>query len=146
LGALVINRDKTWTRSELFTYASTGMGSALLTLAFVKFLWQLVRLPDLPPWQLLLLLLVTALGATFGSTSFIGNYITYGVSWALALMRRTTMVVAGIIGGLLGYVLSMGFSLSLLTLFGILAGVGIVMALVWQIDRIMQQPNQADQP
>ncbi|HLZ56361.1 MAG TPA: bifunctional serine/threonine protein kinase/MFS transporter [Ktedonosporobacter sp.] len=144
LGALLINRHKTWGRREMLNYLCTGMGVTLLSLALVKFGWQLVRIPALPPWQLIIMLLVAAAGATVGTTPIIGDYIIYGTSWALAQMRRVAMFGAGILGGLLGYLLTLGPPLSLFTPFGVLAGIGVAVALAWQVDRLMQQ--QQNQP
>ena len=139
LGALLVNRQKSWGRTEMLNYLCTGMGSTLLSLALVKCGWQLLHMPDLPPWQMIMLLLVAAGGATIGTTPLIGEYILYGTSWALAQMRTIAMGVAGLLGAGAGYLLTLGPALSPFTLFGIVAGGGVALALAWQVDRLMQR-------
>ena len=139
LGALMVNWKETRSLAEKINRACTGMGSALAALGLVKIVWQLVLHDSLPPLQLVVMLLVTSLGATAGINPMISHSIIQGATWALTRMRKAVIAGAAIAGGLLGYFLTAGQALSCFTPFGILLGIGVAVALVLRIDHSLKQ-------
>jgi hypothetical protein len=139
LGALLVHREKTWTLRDIVDRACTGMGSALLALALVKLLWQLMLGNVAPPMQVLVLLVGVALGATVGSHPFISDSILQGTSWALTHMRMGVLALAVIAGAVAGFLLTADIALGCLTPFAILLGIGVAVALVLRVDHLLKQ-------
>ncbi|MBV9231044.1 MAG: hypothetical protein JOZ18_17170 [Chloroflexi bacterium] len=139
LGALLVSRDKTWTFRDIISYACTGMASTLLALGLLKVVWQISHVPSLPPLQLITMLLIASIGAAVGTNPMIGDYIMFGASWILARARWSSMVAGGLVGGILGYLLTVGSALSWFTPLGVLLGIGVAIALMWRVDFLMKQ-------
>ncbi len=142
LGAMLVNWNKQWNRQYTLDCISTGLVSTLLVAALVKGVWMLLP-PTWPAnWVFLGLLLLCSIAATAGTNSRISENIMYGVGMAMAKLRAGMMAVTVLFGGLLGYVLTMGFALSGLTPFGILLGIGTAVALVLRVDQSLRRQSQ----
>ncbi|QBD80215.1 serine/threonine protein kinase [Ktedonosporobacter rubrisoli] len=127
-------------KSEAINRACTGMGGTLFTLAIARFAWQLLIHESLAPLQFFLLLLIAASSATAGTAPAISDQIIYGVSWVLARTRRRLgLTLAVIVGASLGYLLTVGFAISWLTLCSLVIGIATTAGLVWRIDQLMKQ-------
>ena len=75
LGSLLVYWKRSWTIHDLINRACTGMGSALVLLALVEILWQLALHNSSPKLQFSILLFITALGATLGTTPQLSDSI-----------------------------------------------------------------------
>lgn len=149
LGALLVNWRPRWSQHDLLNRACTGMGSALAALGLMKIFWLIVVHVSLPQAQLVVMLIVTALGATLGITPFISDYIIQGALWSLTHMRVFVMSLAVLLGGVLGYFMTAGIAFGCLTPFGVLAGAGVALALALRMDqqrKLRQQTNQPNVP
>lgn len=139
LGALLVNRDNPWTFKDAINHACSGMMSVLLVSVLVKLGWQLFAQSNPSSLEFILMLVITALGATFGTFSFVSDYIVYGTSWLLAQMRKPVIVLSAIIGAGLGYLFTLGFAFSFFTFFGPVMGAGVALALALRVDYLMKQ-------
>ncbi len=139
LGALLVNGSGARSWKEKLNRACTGMGSALVIMAVIKFIWQLVFHDSLPLLQLVVMLAMASLGATLGTNANISKAIIQKAEQALIRMRGVVITVAAIIGGILGYFLTSGLALGCFTPFGILIGVGVMVALVLRIDHALKR-------
>ncbi len=139
LGSVLVTRDNSWTWHEWINRVCTSMGSALVVLALSKLLWQIILGNRLPPLQLVVMLLVTALGAVVGIHPFISDSILQGASWAIQHMRAVVIALAVIVGGGLGYLLTANVMLGCFTPFGVLLGIGVAVALVLRVDQLVKQ-------
>jgi serine/threonine protein kinase len=141
LGALLINHDDIWMARETIDRVITGMGCALVCLAPANVIWQIL-LNIAPGWlQLAVMLLVTALGAVMGTTTTVHRQILTTTAWLLKLLRYhiwPVVVVACILGGLLGSFLAVGLAAWGFTLLGILLGMGIIGALIWRVSYLLR--------
>ena len=140
LGALFINHDTVWIAREMLNRMMTGMGCALLFLAPVNVIWQvLLRTPS---WlQLAAMLLVTALGAVTGTATTVHRQILATIEWVLKLLRYhiwPVVIIACILGGLLGSFLAVGLGAWGFTLLGMLLGIGIVIALILRVHYLLR--------
>lgn len=139
LGALLVNGSGSRSFKAVLNRACTGMGCSLAIMALIKFAWQLLLHDSLPPLQLVIMLLVASLGAAIGTNAGVSDTIIQKVEQALTRMRGVVISVAVIIGGLLGYFLTAGLALTCFTPFGIVIGVGVMVALVLRIDHLLKQ-------
>ncbi len=141
LGALLINHDDVWIATETIDRVITGMGCALVFLAPANAVWQIL-LNIAPGWlQLAVMLLVTALGAAAGTAATVHRKILATTAWLLKLLRYhiwPIVVMACILGGLLGYFLAAGLAAGGFTLLGILLGIGIVSGLILRVDYLLR--------
>jgi hypothetical protein len=140
LGALVVKRDRTSSYQDTITRICTGLNTVLLVLGAGEFVWQflLMRL-NVPVLQLLVMLLVAAIGGTIGTQPMVSELVIERVILAMEYVRWLTITAATVVGGILGLALTIGFRLSFLTPLGILAGCGITMALVMWGDHLQKQ-------
>jgi serine/threonine protein kinase len=140
LGALFTNHDNTWLTRAMIDRIITGMGCALTCLAPAHLLWQ-TALKSPPGWlQLAVMLMVAALGAVIGTTTTVHKQILAATAWLLKLLRYQSwplVVLACILGGLLGSLLSVILTASGFTLLGMLFGMGISVALVWRVGYLL---------
>ncbi|HLG60685.1 MAG TPA: serine/threonine-protein kinase [Ktedonosporobacter sp.] len=139
LGALLVNGSGTRSFKEWLNRACTGMGSALVFMAIIKFAWQLIFHGSLPLLQLVVMLTVASLGATLGTSANVSQTIIQRAEQALVRMRGVVITVAVIIGGILGYFLTAGLALDCFTPFGILIGIGVMVALVLRVDQLVKR-------
>jgi hypothetical protein len=139
LGAMLVNWNLQWNWHDTIDCLYTGLVSSLVTVAAVRGLW-LIGLHDTQPYALLIVLLLTsAIAATIGTSKTISGNIIYGIGWAIAKFRFFFMVPAVLVGGILGYVLTIDFTNACLLPFGILLGMGIAAALIWRVEQLMKQ-------
>jgi hypothetical protein len=139
LGALLVHHNSSWTWQDLATRACTGMGSALAVLSLVRLIWQISLHDGFPALQLIVMLLVTSVGATFGSHPLVSEYILNGAIWALTNMRGFVTACAMIVGALLGYLLTTVTALSCFTPFGVIIGIGVALALLLRVEQVIKQ-------
>ena len=69
--------------------------------------------------------------------------------WSLTHMRVFVIGLAIILGGVMGFFLTSGIAFGCLTPFGVVAGVGVAIALVLRMERrrkLRSQQNQASVP
>ncbi|MBE3561620.1 MAG: serine/threonine protein kinase [Ktedonobacteraceae bacterium] len=151
-GALLISKATSWFAKETSSRMATGMSGALLVLAAVRLIWQIAGLASLPILQLLLMLLISSLAATFCIIPTVSDSLLKTVRRLLSLLTyRVALTVGGIAGGLLGYCLTLGTVLSWFMPAGVLAGAAIALVLVWSARRTQRAKqatarNQQQQP
>ncbi|MBA2395601.1 MAG: serine/threonine protein kinase [Ktedonobacteraceae bacterium] len=139
IGASLVNHSTPWSLRDAIDRACTGMASAFTVLVLVRVLWQIVLNSKQPMLQLVALLLVTAIGASLGTTVTISEYINYGMSWAMAKFYWVTIIGITVVGGMLGFLLTLGLASLWGTIIAILVGAGIGSALIWRVDYLMKQ-------
>ncbi len=142
LGSLLVYWNRSWTIHDLINRACTGMGSALAVLALVESVWQLTVHGASPKLQFSILLLITALGATLGTTPKLSDYILDGAGWALGHQRKFVIGAAAAVGGILGFFLTSGFAFGCLTPFGVLLGIAVCVGLVLRVDQLLRHGQQ----
>jgi len=86
------------------------------------------------------MLLLTAAGASFGTHPIVSEWIIDRGIWAMMHLRPLVIVTAVVLGGILGLLLTSGTALGCFTPFGVLLGIGIAVALVSRVDRLIRQP------
>lgn len=138
IGALLVYWEKNWTLKELLNRAATGMGVTLIALALVKISWQAMLRATQPMLQLLVLLVVGALVATMGAHPKISASIMRGTTWALRRMSFMATAFSVIIGASVGFALTTGMAFSVLTILGVLVGMGVGLALVLRADALLK--------
>jgi hypothetical protein len=140
LGALAVQRNKTWTFEETIDRFCTGMGSVLTTIALANLAWQFIPTTVLPEVQLFLLLTIAALSAAFGVGRGVSNYIKRGMLWIMATwMRAFFMGFVAVLGGTLGFLLTLGTLPSGFIFLGIAVGAAVAVVLVLRMDHLVQQ-------
>jgi hypothetical protein len=85
------------------------------------------------------LLLCSALAAYSGISATVSNRVLAGVLWGTGHMRRVTIAGSLVAGGILGFLLTAGFGISLFTLCSLLFGMLVMVALVLWVDRPTRQ-------
>ncbi len=141
LGALLINHEKVWLTRGMIDHVMTGMACALGCLAPANLVWQIL-LNIAPGWlQLVVMLVVIALGAVIGTTTSVYKWILATTAWLLKRLRYHSwplIVLACLLGGLLGSCLTVGLAAWGFTLLGILLGMGIIGALIWRVSYLLR--------
>lgn len=138
-GAIFVNWGSKWSTRETISRASTGLTTALLVLGLSEWIWQNLLGGIAPPLQLVVMLLVTAAGATIGTSPGVSNRILNTGMWMMQHMRWLMIGVAVVGGGGLGYALTSGIAFGCFSPFGVLLGVGVAVALVLRLDRLIKQ-------
>jgi hypothetical protein len=138
LGAVFTSRDASWTGADLLNRLCTGMGCALLILVLFKVTWVAMFHNNLAWLQLIMLLLITSLGAMIGTNAQVSDGIIYRISWALTYARWPVLIVAVLVGIILGAGLTIGIAINVLTLVAILLGASIVVGLARRVDYLMK--------
>jgi serine/threonine protein kinase len=134
LGASLVNNSP----GEWLDRICTGMGGVLLSLGVVKVIWQILLHASLAPLQLVLMLLVAAISAVIGTHATINGHLIYGISWVLARSRRFTLTLAVVMGGSLGFLLTIDAIPNWTTPIGIALGIGVGLALALRVDHLMK--------
>jgi hypothetical protein len=136
LGALVVNWNGAWDLKDTINRICTGLSTALLVLTGFELVWQILLHANAPTLQLCVMLLAATFGGATGINPQVSDRVIKGVNWPLS-RARWLVIAAGIaIGGMLGFLLTIGFPLSLFTFFGILVGSLIALALVTRVDQM----------
>ena len=139
-GAILVNWGSSWSIREIISRACTGATSALIVLGLSEVLWQNVAGGGTaPPFHLIVMLLITAAGATIGSLPSVSNKMISIGMWMMQHMRWLMIGLAVVIGGGLGFALTSGFAFGCFTPFGVLLGVGVGVALVLRLNRLLKQ-------
>ena len=146
LGTVFINWSDTWNKRQTINRLCTGATVALVVLAIFELIWQSLSFPQLPPLQLSVMLTATAAAATAGTDSRVSDTMLNGVIWAMRYMRWLVIGVAVLIGAGLGFSLANGFAAGCLTPFGILLGIGVAVALVLRVDRLIKSKSKSNIP
>jgi hypothetical protein len=125
----------------MFDRLLPAMSATLLSVSTIHLLWRLLHLPDLPPWQLLLLLLIAVFAAIYTSQTKVSALIIKHTRRMIALLTsKVALASAGLLGGLLGGGLVFGFPWNWLTIPGILVGAGIIIGLERYVESQMRPP------
>ncbi len=140
LGTLVVNWSSNWRLRGILNRLCTGASTALIALGLSDFVWQAAFHANVPALQLFVMLLVVALGAAVGTHAELSERMLTGVIWAMGRVRWLVISIAVVIGGILGFMLTVGFDVSCFTPFGILAGSAVAAALVMRVDQLMKKP------
>jgi serine/threonine protein kinase len=140
-GAIFVNWGSKWSTRETISRAITGLCTALIVVGLSEWIWQNLLGVAAPPLQLVVMLLVTAAGATIGSSPRVSNRILNTGMWMMQHMRWLMIGVAVAAGGGLGYALTSGIAFGCFAPFGVLLGVGVAVALVLRIDRLIKQKH-----
>jgi serine/threonine protein kinase len=139
LGALLVNWNTKWSGRETLNRFCTGLSSTLVVLGIAELAWQSTFRTNAPELQLFVLLLSSALAAYFGISATVSNRILASVLWGMGHMRRVTIAGSLVAGGILGFLLTSGFGISLFTLGSLLFGMLVMVALVLWVDRPVRQ-------
>ena len=138
-GAIIANWGSKWSTRETISRASTGLATALIVLGVSEWIWQNLLGGVAPPLHLVVMLLATAAGATIGTSPGVSNRILNTGMWMMQHMRWLMIGVAVIVGGGLGFALTSGIAFGCFAPFGVLLGVGVAVALVLRLDRLIKQ-------
>ena len=138
LGAVIVNWGSSWTNRDLLNRVCTGLVTSLVFLGLGEIIWQNLSLAH-PPLQLFVMLLLTAAGATAGTAPAVSDQIIKSCIWLMTRMAWVMYALAVVVGGSLGFALTSGFSYGCFAPFGAALGIGIGVALVLRIRRLIQQ-------
>jgi serine/threonine protein kinase len=139
-GAVLVNWGSSRSAREIISRACTGLASALIVLGLSEALWQNVAGGGTaPPFHLIVMLLITAAGATIGSLPSVSSKMIGVGMWMMQHMRWLMIGLAVVIGGGLGFALTSGIAFGCFTPFGVLLGVGVGVALVLRLNRLLKQ-------
>jgi hypothetical protein len=139
LGAMIANWGSKWSMREIISRATTGLTAALVLLAISEWIWQTLLGGFAPPLHLAAMLLITAAAATIGTSPGVSNRILNTGMWMMQHMRWVVIGVVVVVGGGLGFALTSGIAFGCFTPFGVLLGVGVAVALVIRLDRLIKQ-------
>lgn len=140
LGALLADWDSVSSTRGRINRFCTGLSVALSTLGFGTLAWQVLLHMNIPSLQLCAMLLLTAAGATIGTHPIVSAWIIDRGIGAMTLVRPLVIVVAVLLGGAMGLLLTSGTALGCFTPFGVLLGMGIAVALVLRVERLIKHP------
>jgi serine/threonine protein kinase len=139
-GAILVNPGSPMSAREIISRACTGLTTALIALGVSEGIWQnLIGGGVAPPFHLMVMLLITAAGATIGASPRVSNKIINLGMWMMQHMRWLMIGLAIIVGGGLGFALTSGIAFGCFTPFGVLLGVGVALALVLRLNRLVKQ-------
>ncbi len=141
IGALAVNWHPHLRVQEMLSRLCTGLYTTLFPLGAIELLWVTFLHNRLPALQLAVMLLLAALWSSFSTSVSVSEKIIARLLFAMEYMRRPVMVVAVLVGSFLGFILTIGFPPSGFTLLGIAGSIGISVAFVMQLDRLLQQNN-----
>ncbi len=139
-GAILVNWGSSWSTREAISRACTGLATSLILLGLGEVFWQNVAGGgSAPPFHLIVMLLITAAGATIGSLPSVSNRMISIGLWMMQHMRWLMIGLAVVIGGGLGFALTSGIAFGCFTPFGVLLGVGVGLAVVLRLNRLLKQ-------
>jgi Protein kinase domain len=138
LGAMMMNLGVMRANRATLTRGGTGLATALLFLGLGEATWQNLSLPG-PQAQLLVMLFLTAAGATLGTAPRVSDQIIRSGTWLMTRGVWVMSTVAVVVGAILGYALTSGISFGCLGPFGALFGAIIGVTLVLRIRRVVRQ-------
>jgi hypothetical protein len=139
-GAIIVNWGSLSSTRETVSRACTGLTTALIALGVSEGIWQnLLGGGTAPPVHFMVMLLITAAGATIGTSPRVSNKMISIGMWMMQHMRWLMICLAVVVGGGLGYTLTSGIAFGCFTPFGVLLGVGVALALVLRLNRLVKQ-------
>ncbi|GCE26266.1 hypothetical protein KDA_17500 [Dictyobacter alpinus] len=141
LGSLVLQYTRKWRPQDIYNRFLTGMTSSLLVVGLAEMIWQIAVRAQLGWIQLIVMLACAALGATVGVCQRPNRAILASiksVQTSTSQSRVMMIVLAVLVGSILGIFLTFGFGLNLFTLFGILLAVSITVGLVERVDYLVK--------
>ena len=136
LGALMLNWNRTWSFSDTINRFCTGTSTAFAALSLCELGWQFLFHANAPIPQLFVMLLVAAFGSVLGINAQVSDRIISTMHRALQVARCLVVVALIVLGGILGYFLTVGFPLDFFTIIGILAGGLVATLLVTRVNQI----------
>ena len=137
IGATVV----TWKRAELLNRLCTGACSVLVALGLSELAWQSLVHQAAQPLHLLVMLLIAAISAAFGTHPQVSTVVIDRLILAMEYIRWMVIGIVGIVGALLGFALASGFALDWLTFLAALLSSATALALVFWVDHQLQQNN-----
>jgi serine/threonine protein kinase len=146
LGALFVDWDNASSLRDRINRFCTGLSVTLSTLGFGALAWHVLLHMNIPSLQLCAMLLLTAAGASTGTHPVVSEWIIDRGIWAMKHLRPLVIVAAVLLGGILGLLLTSGAALGCFTPFGVLFGMGVALALVSRIDRLIKHPSGTQAP
>lgn len=139
LGVLVVNWLSAWTTREAINRVCAGLVMALALLGISEEGWQNLFGNGAPTLHLFIMLLITALAATIGSLPRVSEALIKAASWGMRRARWVMIVLALLLGGVLGFALTNGLASGCFTPFGVLLGLGVGGLLILRVDRLLKQ-------
>src|SRR5215472_5519607 len=133
LGALLVDWDSTSSIRDRINRFCTGLSVTLSTLGFGALAWHIFLHMNIPSLQLCAMLLLTAAGASTGTHPIVSEWIIDRGIWSMKHARPLVIIVAVLLGGILGLLLTSGAALGCFTPFGVVTGMGIALALVSRV-------------
>lgn len=137
LGALAVSWTSAWSSGKLLNRACTSLYTAFLFVGLGQALWQNLIQSNLPVLQLFIMFLLAAFGATLGALPKPSLQILKWTTWLMSRWHKVMRVVIVVVGGLLGYALVSGLTLSFFTPIGVLLGIAVALALLLRVQQLM---------
>jgi serine/threonine protein kinase len=137
IGATVVTLE----RAELLNRLCTGACFVLVALGLSELAWQSLVHQAAQPLHLLIMLLIAAISAAFGTHPQVSTVVIDRLILAMEYIRWIVIGIAGIVGASLGFALASGFALDWLTFLAALLSSATVLALVFWVDHQLKQNN-----
>ena len=144
VGAILVTRPHAWFGREMQNRLITGTCGALLVLAPASALLQIATNAmgsAIQPMDLLPLLALTALGATYSTEPAVSKNFwsrILAASMRSMYIRWAIVLTATVGGGAFGYLLTMGFTPWGFTLLGVLVGTAIAFAFIMRLYHLLK--------
>ncbi|GHO88325.1 hypothetical protein KSZ_63310 [Dictyobacter formicarum] len=141
IGALVLQFERSWRAQGVYNRSLTGMASSLVILGLGELIWQIAVRSPLGWVQLVVMLATAAIGATTGVYTRPHRSILAlikSVQSSTHQSRWMMIILALLVGSILGIFLTFGFGFNLFTVFGILLAIGITVGLVERVDYLVK--------
>lgn len=139
LGVVIANWLTTWSNKETVNRICTSLSTSLALLGLSEAGWQNLIGQGAPELHLLTMLILTSLAATVGALPKVSRALINGALWGMTHVRWLMISLAVLLGGSLGFALTNGLASGCFTPFGVLMGVGVGVALVLRVDRLLKQ-------
>lgn len=140
LGAVLVGWNSTWGLREIINRMCSSLMIALLAAGLSESIWQNLSLPQNAPLQMFMILFAIALGATIGIQARVSLQLFRIITWAMRRLRMVMIALAVVIGGALGFGLTMGFAFSWLVPVCLLLGIAVTVGLVLRAEYLMKHP------
>jgi len=139
LGVLIVNWFTNWKPREALSRISTSLSVALTLLGIGEAAWDNLFGTNSPILHFIAMLILTSLAATIGAIPGVSDALIKGMIWGMSHMRWLMIILAMLLGGILGFALTNGLSSGCFTPFGVLLGIGVGGLLVMRVDRLLKQ-------
>lgn len=141
IGALVLQFERNWRAQDVYNRSLTGMASSLVMLGLGELIWQFAVRTSLGWVSLIVMLATAAIGATAGIYTRPHRSVLAlikSVQTSTHQSRWMMIILALLVGSILGIFLTFGFGFNLFTVFGILLAIGITVGLVERVDYLVK--------